>query len=130
MDRSTNYPEVKTIPKVKQHSKWRHKHPRYNKAEHYYLLTRREQVTVFRLRTRHNRLNYHLYSKLRIGCTEQLPCRTGSQTIEHLLQSCPTYEPLRKGIWPDHTPVAHKLYGSLRDLQCTATFIEETGVSI
>ena len=40
------------------------KHPRYNKADPYYLLTRREQVTVFRLRTGHNRLNYHLYSGL------------------------------------------------------------------
>ena len=143
VDRSTSYPEVKTILKAKQHSKWRHKHPRYNKADPYYLLTRREQVTVFRLRTGHNRLNYHLYSKLRIGHTEQCPCGTGSQTTEHLLQSCPTYEPpksmalgpyslepLRKGIWPDHTPVARKLYGSLRDLRCTATFIEETGVSI
>ena len=130
VDRSTSYPEVKTILKAKQHSKWRHKHPRYNKAEPYYLLTRREQVTVFRLRTGHNRLNYHLYSKLRIGHTEQCPCGTGSQTTEHLLHFCPTYEPLRKGIWPDHTPVARKLYGSLRDLRCTATFIGETGVSI
>ena len=110
--------------------KWRHKHPWYNKADPYYLLTRREQVTVFRLRTGHNRLNYHLYSNLRIGHTEQCPCNTGSQTTEHLLQSCPTYEPLRKGIWPDHTPKARKLYGSLRDLRCTATFIGETGVSI
>ena len=130
VDRSTSYPEVKTILKAKQHSKWRHKHPRYNKADPYYLLTRREQVTMFRLRTGHNRLNYHLYSKLRIGHTEQYLCSTGSQTTEHLLQSCPTYEPLWKGIWPDHTPVARKLYGSLRDLRCTATFIRETGVSI
>ena len=130
VDRSTSYPEVKTILKAKQHSKWKHKHPWYNKADPYYLLTRREQVTVFRLRTGHNRLNYHLYSKLRIGHTEQCPCGTGSQTTEHLLQFCPTYEPLRKGIWPDHTPVARKLYGSLRDLRCTATFIRETGVSI
>ena len=130
VDRSTSYPEVKTILKAKQHSRWRHKHPRYNKADPYYLLTRREQVTVFRLRTGHNRLNYHLYSKLRIGHTEQCPCGTGSQTTEHLLQSYPTFEPLRKGIWPDHTPVARKLYGSLRDLRCTATFIGETGVSI
>ena len=104
--------------------------PRYNKADPYYLLTRREQVTVFRLRTDHNRLSYHLYSKLCIGHTEQCPCGTGSQTTEHLLQSCPIYEPLRKGIWPDHTPVARKLYGRLRDLRCTATFIEETGVSV
>ena len=42
VDRSTSYPEVKTILKAKQHSKWRHKHPRYNKADPYYLLTRRE----------------------------------------------------------------------------------------
>ena len=128
VDRSTSYPEVKTILKAKQHSKWRHKHPRYNKADPYNLL--REQVTVFRLRTGHNRLNYHLHSKLRIGHTEQRPCGTGSQTTEHLLHSCPIYEPLRKEIWPDHTPVARKLYGSLRDLRCTATFTEETGVSI
>ena len=128
LDRSTSYPEVKTILKAKQHSKWRHKHPRYNKADPYYLLTRREQVTVFRLRKGHKRLNYHLYSKLRIGHTEQCPCGTGS--LLHLLQSCPINEPPRKGIWSDHTPVACKLYGSLRDLRCTATFIEATGVSI
>ena len=48
----------------------------------------REQVTVFRLRTGHNRFKYHLYSKLRIGYTEQCPCGTGSQTTEHLMQSC------------------------------------------
>ena len=45
-----------------------------------------------------------------------------------LLQSCSLYELLRKGIWPDHIPLARKLYGSLEDLRCT--FIEETGVAI
>ena len=59
-----------------------------------------------------------------------VPSRYCSQTTEHLLQSCPIYEPLRKGIWPDHTPVARKLYGSLGDLRCTDIFIEETGVTI
>ena len=57
-------------------------------------------------------------------------CCIGSHTTEHLLQSCPVYEPLRKGFWAGHTPVARKLYGSLRDLRCTAAFIEETGVTI
>ena len=71
----------------------------------------------------------HVYEN-RIGHTEQCPCGTGSQTTEHLLQSCPIYEPLRKGIWPDHTPVARKLYGSLGNLRFTATFIEKTGVSV
>ena len=60
VDRPTSYPEVKTILKAKQHSKRRHKHPWYNKADPYNLLTRREQVTVFRLRTGHNHLSYHL----------------------------------------------------------------------
>ena len=113
VDRSTSYPEVKTILKAKQHSKWRHQHPRHNKADPYFLLTRREQVTVFRLWTGHNCLNYHLQSKLRIGHAEQCLCGTGSQTTENLLQSCPIYKPLRKGIWPDPTPVARKLYDSL-----------------
>ena len=78
-----------------------------------------------------------------IGHTQQCPCGTGNQTsagIRHRPYSSALvvqairyhniYELLRKGIWPDHTPIASKLYGSLVDLQCTATFIEETGVSI
>ena len=89
-----------------------------------------EQVTVFSLRTSHNHLNRHPYSKLRSGHTEQCPCSTGSQTTQHLLQSCPLYELLRKGIWPDPTQIARKLYSSLGDLWCTATFIEKTWVSI
>ena len=51
----------------------------------YCLLTRREQVTVFRLRIGHNRLNHHLFSKPRISRTNQYPCSTGSQTTEHSL---------------------------------------------
>ena len=129
VDRSTSYAEVKTILKAKQHSKWRLEQPRY-KTDPYYLLTRQKQVTVFRLRTGHTYLNYHLYSQLHSGHTEQCPCSTESQTTEHLLQSCPLYKPPSKGIWPDHTPVVHKLYSRLVDLRCTATFIEETGVSI
>ena len=77
-----------------------------------------------------NSLPCLLYSILRIGHTEQCPCGTGSQTTEYLLQSCSIYEPLRKGIWPNHTPVARKLYGSLGDLRYTATFMEENGVSM
>ena len=53
-------------------------------------------------------------------------CSLFSQTTKHLLQSCPLYELLRKEIWPDYTPVARKRYGSLGDLRCTATLIEET----
>ena len=81
-----------------------------------YLLTRWEQVTVFRLRTGHNCLSYYPYSKLCISHAQQCPCGTGSQTTDHLLQSCPLYKPLGRGIWPDHTLIAGKLYSSLEDL--------------
>ena len=40
VDRSTSYPEVKTILKAKRHSVWRLEPPRYNKADPYYLLSR------------------------------------------------------------------------------------------
>ena len=130
VDRSASYTDVKTILKAKQRNKWGLEHPRYNKIDSSYPLTRQEQMTMFMLGIGHNRLIHHLYSNLPIGHAEQCLCGTGSQTTEHLLQSCPLYELLRKGIWPDHTPVAHKLYGSLGELRCTAIFVEETGVSI
>ena len=74
VDRSTSYPEVKTILQAKEHSEWRHEHQLYNKADPNYILTRLEQVTVFKLRKGHNYLSYHLYSKLRIDDTEQYIC--------------------------------------------------------
>ncbi|PVD26822.1 hypothetical protein C0Q70_11969 [Pomacea canaliculata] len=129
-DRSTTFSEVKTIIKAKQHNKWLQQHPRFNRNDPYYLLTRAEQVIIFRLRTGHNRLNHHLYTKLRIGQTDQCPCQTGSQTTAHLLQECPMHEELRHRIWTDETPVSRKLHGSLVDLRRTTSFVQEAGVSI
>ena len=72
--RSTSYPEEKIILKTKQHSKWRPEHPQYSKTDRYNLMTRRGEVTVFRIRTGHNRLNCHLPSELRSCNKEQCPC--------------------------------------------------------
>ena len=59
---------MKIVLKAKQYSKWRHGHPRYNRADPYYLLIRREQVTVCRLRkaTTASATTYILNSKLAI----------------------------------------------------------------
>jgi ribonuclease HI len=130
VDKSTSYPEAKTIIKAKQQNKWNRQHPQHSRTDAYYQLTRWEQVTLFRLRTGHNRLNHHLYQKLRIGQTEQCSCGTDSQTTEHVLQFCPLFEVLRKKTWPDNIPVTRKLFGDLRDLRRTAAFILETGLSI
>ena len=52
------------------------------KTDPYYLLTRRVQVTVFRLGTGHNCLDRHLYIKLRIGHTEQCPFPQGEMKVD------------------------------------------------
>ena len=79
-DRSTTYSEVKTIIKAKQQNLFKQNHPHSNRNDPYHLLTRHEQVSIFRLRTGHNRLRNHLFHKLKIGDTDQCRCRTGSQT--------------------------------------------------
>ena len=129
-DRSTSYTEAKTIIRAEQLRQWHQQHPRYDRSDPFHLLPRREQVVIFRLRTGHNRLNHHLFTKFHIGQSEQCPCGTGSQTTEHLLQSCPLHEALRQRIWPDHKAMAQKLYGCLEDLQRTVAFIVETALSI
>ena len=58
--------------------KWEDDHSRYNKDDAYHYLSRKEQVIIFRLRTGHNRLRHHLYSKMRIGPTDLCPCGNDS----------------------------------------------------
>jgi len=129
-NKTTSLKEARTIIKAHQHSKWVKKHPKFNKDDPFHKLSRAEQVIIFRLRTGHNRMNHHLYKKLKIGQTDQCPCQTGSMTTEHLLQSCPTFQVLRLQTWASEVPTATKLYGNLEDLQTTAAFIQKTGVSI
>jgi hypothetical protein len=56
-DRTVSFAEAKTLIKANQWKKWKQEHPNYNAMDGYHLLTRREQVIIFRLRTGHNRLN-------------------------------------------------------------------------
>ena len=48
------HPEAKTILKAKQHCERRNEHPRYNRADRYYLFI--QTGAVFGFRTGHNRL--------------------------------------------------------------------------
>ncbi|PVD36164.1 hypothetical protein C0Q70_03139 [Pomacea canaliculata] len=103
---------------------------KFKRLPNHPMRNRLAQPTKGRLRTGHNRLNDQVYTKLRIGQTDQCPCQTGSQTTTHLLQECPMHEELRHRIWTDETPVSRKLHGSLVDLRRTASFVQEAGVSI
>ena len=129
-DKTSSLSEMKTIIKSKLQLIWKEKHPKFNPSDPYYELSRQEQVIIFRLRTNHNRLKYHLYHKFRIGESDQCPCGTASQTSLHILQSCPLLETQRNRFWPNPVSETRKLYGSLEDLQRTATFISDAGIVI
>ena len=130
VDKSTTLRETKTAIKAKQQTKWMQQHPQHNKKDPYHLLSRQEQVTIFRLRTGHNRMNDHLFHKLRIGESALCPCKSANQTTEHLLQDCTLHADRRSKCWKEATTVETKLYGSLEDLRCTVTFVTGTGVLI
>ena len=127
---STTYKEAKHIIKQYQQRKWADQHPTYNKCDPYYELDRSEQVLIFRLRTGHNRMNHHMFTKFKIGSTDQCPCAAGAMTAEHLLQTCPLYKVLRKRFWSQPTSLQNKLFGCLDDLRRTATFARETQATI
>ncbi|BFZ19231.1 hypothetical protein BsWGS_22270 [Bradybaena similaris] len=97
-------------------------------------MDRPEQVISFRLRTGHNRLRSHMYTKFRIGdsavCTCGLaPPPPPPQTAEHILQVCPKYNLMRQAYWPRETTAETKLYGPLNEKQ-TGKFIQETTLQI
>ena len=133
-DRTTSYREEVTIIKTQQQFRWYAKHTESDKADPYYRFNKKEQVTIFRLTTGHNRLRSHLFlfNKFRIGDTDLCPCLTDYQTVEHVLQSCPLQEELRQKYWPGPTPVSvsRKLSGSLEDLRTTTAFIEDSSLVI
>ena len=95
-----------------------------------HLLTRPEQVTIFRLRTGHNRLNKHLHSKLKAVPSPMCPCGEAEQDASHILQDCRNLQQMRKKLWPEPTPLEDKLYGTADSLQRTTTFLTWTGLPV
>ena len=117
--------ETKTAIKTTLNSKWLLQHAQRDKTDSYYLLSWQEQVTIFRLRTGHNRLNQHLYHKYRMRESPLCPCGSANQITEHLLQICPLQADLRCKFWKKATLLATMLYGSLEDLRCMLALSEE-----
>ena len=128
IDSTTTYSEEKTIISLKR--KWKLEHPKYNEADACNQLERHEKVVIFRLRTNHNKLKQHLYRSFKVGDTDQCPCGEKAQTAELILHRCQLYKELRLRTWLQSTLEAQKLYGCLTDLQLTAAFISETGLTI
>ena len=83
-----------------------------------------------RLRMGHNRLNAHMFKKMKLAPS---PIRNGGledETAEHILQKCPLLQTARTNVWPTAVQLHTKLYGSKEGLEKTATFILQTGFSV
>ena len=95
----------------------------------YHELTRQEQVTIFRLRTGHNRLNKHL-SRMKMVPSPKCQCGDADQDEMHVLQHCKTLKALREQTWPTPTSLWDKLHGTACTLKKTASFISEAGLQV
>ncbi|XP_041350841.1 uncharacterized protein LOC121369832 [Gigantopelta aegis] len=69
----------------------------------YYLLSRQEQVIIFRLRTGHNRLNQHMHKRFRLVPSSICSCGEAEQTTEHVIQNCTNVQQLRETTWTTTT---------------------------
>ena len=92
------------------------------------LLERKQQTTIFRLRTGHCRLNAHL-NKMGIAPSSKCHCGAPVQTPEHVLQACPLYDAARSKIWPQVVDLKTKLWGTKEDLCRTSEFTSSSSSS-
>ena len=97
--------------------------PRQEK-DAYHLLDRPGQVVLARLRSGHNRLNAHMYRKLKFRPSPACPCG------EHVLQRCNRHQSERNAQWPSATPLHQKVYGGLEDLQKTTNVVTAFGLVV
>ena len=85
---------------------------------------------VLRLLTGHNRLNAHMFKTMKLAPSPICNWGLEDQTAEHILQRCPLLQTARQNVWSTAVQLDTKLYGSKEELEKTATFILQTGLSV
>ncbi|GFR95478.1 RNA-directed DNA polymerase from mobile element jockey [Elysia marginata] len=89
IQQNPSYNEAKTLINSALDCHWRQEHPQHNSKDAIHKLSGAEQVTILRLRTGHNRLKHHLFSRFKIGDGPNCPCGANRQDAQHVLQDCP-----------------------------------------
>ena len=85
-------------------------------------ISRREQATIFRLRTQHIQLNQHL-NRIQPQLPPTCPlCNAPSETTDHHLFECTPLRDLRLSLLPKKPTQANTLYGSVQQLKNTCNF--------
>ena len=103
-----SYSEAKTILRNNFRTEWRQRLDIGTEEDSIHQLDRAAQVTIFRLRNGHYRLLSHLH-RLKKSHSDECPCDTGPQTPKHILQSCPTFDALRRQTWRSPVDAHRKL---------------------
>ena len=108
---AVSYREAKTIIRSNFRIAWREKLQVEVEKDAIHHLERAQQVAIFRLSTGHCQLLSHLY-RLNISHTDECPCGTGPQNPAHVLQSCTTFDSLRREFWSGAVELQEKLWGN------------------
>ena len=85
-------------------------------------LERRNQVTIFRLRTQHAPVNAHLNRIQPMIPPACLLCNAPYETTTHLLYECTSLKDLREEYLPPQPDPWNCLYSNPQQLKRTATF--------
>ena len=85
-------------------------------------LERRDQVTIFRLRSQHIPLNAHLNRIRPESEPNCLLCPHPYETVAHLLFECPALQDLRENLLPPSPDVGNTLYTNPDQLRKTSHF--------
>ena len=86
-DNTVSFQEMKTLTKACNRTP--------KQTEDHHMLTNREKVVIFRLRTGRNRLNQHMHIQCRPAPSPLCPCGEAEQSA-HLLQDCLNHQRLRR----------------------------------
>ena len=70
-------------------------------------------------------LKQHMFRKLRIGASKQLPKMQNMSS-----KPAPLYHSNRSALWPQETTLNDKLYGGLEQLTTTAQFVTNIGLVV
>ena len=124
-----SYIEAKAILRNNFRTEWRQRLDIGTEEDSIHQLDRAAQFTMFRLRTGHCQLLSHLH-RLNISHSDECPCGTGPQTPNHILQSCPTFDDLKRQTWPSPVEAHRKLWGPVETLRQTTYFALLTGLKI
>ena len=85
-------------------------------------LNRKGQTSIFRLRTGHLPLNFHLNTIKPTHPPMCLLCDHAYETVEHLLFRCPALQDIRRQLLPPFPSIDNTLYSSPQQLNNTTKY--------